>query len=327
MDIQENIRIIINISMDLCKLIILHFTFHWDFLIVFEKINDDYINELICYDMKSKYKIVKNNNIWKYNPSTSYCIHKTINDCLIYRIGGWNNKEVPNIEYSLKHDIHIELPLSQTVRYGSSTIFNTLNGLITIGGYDSNNNNGLSTVEIMNDKKQWKYLKSMNIERTSCSSTTFENKIFVFGGYELNSNEMYSFDNNTINTNNNKWINLTNMKNNRFVNGIKYYQIKNQIILIGGNHDENIKSFEMFDIIKNKFIEYPCTLELHRWKPGIVIENNNLIYIIGDEMFNSYGVIEYFDIRDNKWFIIDKLDTILEFGNEIRWSQCVLNFI
>ena len=126
---------------------------------------------------------------------TSYCIHKTINDCLIYRIGGRDNKVVPNIEYSLKHDNHIELPLSQTVRYNSSTIFNTLNGLITIGGCD-NNNSTLSTVEIMNDKKQWKYLKSMNIVRDDCSSTTFENKIFVFGGNDLKSNEMYSFENN-----------------------------------------------------------------------------------------------------------------------------------
>ena len=141
------------ISMDLCKLIILHFTFHFDFLIVFEKEDDDYVNELICYDMKSKYKIVKNNNIWKYNLGTSYCIHKTINDCLIYRIGGRNNKQVPNIEYSLKHDNHIELPLSQTVRYGLSTIFNPLYELITIGGRDNNNNNILSTVEIMNNNK------------------------------------------------------------------------------------------------------------------------------------------------------------------------------
>ena len=80
----------------------------------------------------------------------------------------------------------------------------------------------------------------MNIERYNCSSTTFENKIFVFGGWNLNSNEMYSFDNNTINTNN-KWINLNNMKNNRCSNGIKYYQIKNQIILIGGNHVNHLK--------------------------------------------------------------------------------------
>jgi len=141
---------------------------------------------------------------------------------------------------------------------------------------------------------------------------------------------MCSFDNNnTINTNNNKCINLNNMKNNISSNGIKYYQIKNQIILIGGHYEENHKSFEMFDIIKNEFIEYPCTLEEHRLRPGIVTENNNLIYIIGDDcrLENSCGVIESFDIRDNKWFIIDKLDTILEFGNEKRWAQCVLNFI
>ena len=84
----------------------------------------------------------------------------------------------------------------------------------------------------------------------------------------------------------------------------------------------------MFDIIKNEFIEYPETLEKHRYKPGIVIENNNLIYIIGDNLFEKpYGVIECFDIRVNKWFIIDEFDKILEFGNEKRYAQYVLNFI
>ena len=51
------------IPIDLCKLIMLHFIICFDFLIIFEKENNDEINELICYDMKSKYKIVKNNNI------------------------------------------------------------------------------------------------------------------------------------------------------------------------------------------------------------------------------------------------------------------------
>src|SRR5262249_16458764 len=152
--------------------------------------------------------------------------------------------------------------LSQKLRHSSSTIFNLLYGLITIGGKNNNNYNILSNVEIMNDNKQWKYLKSMNISREDCSSTTFENKIFVFGGFELNSNEMYLFENNNINNinnKNNKWINLKNMKNNRCRNGIKYYKIKNQIILIGGYHIGTCKSFEMFDIIKNEFIQYPST--------------------------------------------------------------------
>ena len=88
------------------------------------------------------------------------------------------------------------------------------------------------------------------------------------------------------------------MKNDKSSNGIKYYKIKNQIILIGGYHYENFKSFEMFDITKNKFIEYPQTLEKHSRKPGIIIENNNLIYIIGDYFsHNSWGMIECFDIR------------------------------
>ena len=104
------------IPIELCNIIILHFAILFDFFIVFEKYWNDFFNEMVCYDMKSKSKIIKNNNIWKYNYGTSFCVHKTMNDCLIYRIGGLNNKTFPNIEYSIKHDIHIELPFSQTMR-------------------------------------------------------------------------------------------------------------------------------------------------------------------------------------------------------------------
>src|SRR5437763_631434 len=70
-------------------------------------------------------------------------------------------------------------------------------------------------VEIMNDKKKWKYLSYMNNGHQDCSTTTIENKLFVFGGYNkndgyLNSNEMYDFNNNN-NNQNIKWTNLINM--------------------------------------------------------------------------------------------------------------------
>jgi len=260
------------IPIELCKIISKHITFYFDFFIIFEKSVNDDVNELVCYDLISKSKIIKNNNLWKRNFGTSYCIYKnkTINDYLIYRIGGENNNIIPNIQYSIKHDIHIELPFSQIIRQYASTQFNTLYGLITIGGCDSNYLE-LSNVEIMNDKKQWKYLESMNESRSRCSSTTFENKLFVFGGWKNKTSEMYSFENNN-------WINLTEMKNQRRLNGIKYFEMNKKIILIGGYNNEVCKSFEMFDIVKNEFIEYPQTFEEHRWRPGISIENNNLIY-------------------------------------------------
>ena len=72
------------ISIDLCH-IILHFItniFELSFFIIFEKRyedKDDYVNELLCYDVKLKTTIIKNNQLWKYNPSISYYVHETKN--------------------------------------------------------------------------------------------------------------------------------------------------------------------------------------------------------------------------------------------------------
>ena len=71
-------------------------------------------------------------------------------------------------------------------------------------------------------------------------------------------------------------------------------------------------------------------LEKHLLYPGIAIENNNLIYVIGDAFVYSNlwgGVVECFDIRDKKWFIIDKLSNILNINNEKTMFQCVFNLI
>jgi len=54
-------------------------------------------------------------------------------------------------------------------------------------------------------------------------------------------------------------------------------------------------------------------LQKHEWKPGIVIENNNSIHVIGDFGYTSnlWGGIECYDIRENKWFFVDELTTLL----------------
>ena len=78
------------ISIDLCHIILDFITniFNLSFIIIFEKYEDkdDYVNELLCYDMKLKTKINKINELWKCNRDTSYCIHETNDDCLIYQI-------------------------------------------------------------------------------------------------------------------------------------------------------------------------------------------------------------------------------------------------
>ena len=81
-------------------------------------------------------------------------------------------------------------------------------------------------------------------------------------------------------------------------------------------------------MMKNKFIEYPNTSQKHTCYPGIVIENNNLIYEIGNEGNFPFGVIECFDIRDKKRFAIDELIKIFDnHHNKKRLFQCVLNCI
>ena len=88
-----------------------------------------------------------------------------------------------------------------------------------------------------------------------------------------------------------KWINLTNIKYKSSSIGIKYFKNKNQIILIGGYNDNEkdntARSFSIFEMMKNKLIEYPPTLHQHSWKPAILIQNNNTIYAIGNNGAND----------------------------------------
>ena len=148
-----------------------------------------------------------------------------------------------------------------------------------------------------------------------------------------------------------KWMNLKNMKYAKQSIGIIYFENKNEIILIGGNaemlymypssrDEETPRSFSMFEIVKNECIEYPKTSQKHSWKPAILIQNNNTIYVIGNNGMNNnrvdhpFGVIECFDIRDKRWFEIDELNKIFNSFNSFnstnndnkkRWFQCVLN--
>ena len=82
----------------------------------------------------------------------------------------------------------------------------------------------------------------------------------------------------------------------------------------------------MYDINKDECVNYPNTLHDHGWKPGIVIENNNCIYVIGDGGYqtNRWGVIECYDIRVNKWILIDELNNELKIDKQNRYFQWVL---
>src|SRR5689334_14809953 len=95
------------IAIELCNLIILFYKNHFncDFIIIFEKYkdNDEYLNEMFGYDMELKTKIIKNNELWKYNFGAAYCVHETKNDYLVFRVGGKKNKETPNVEYSINN--------------------------------------------------------------------------------------------------------------------------------------------------------------------------------------------------------------------------------
>src|SRR5689334_638529 len=108
------------IPIELCNIIILYYKNHFncDFIIIFEKYaNDsDYLNECFCYDLKSRTKIINNNQLWQFNDDTSYCVYEIENDYLIFRVGGAHNKYVPNVKYSMKNEKYDKLPLTQTKR-------------------------------------------------------------------------------------------------------------------------------------------------------------------------------------------------------------------
>jgi len=340
------------------------------FVVIFEKNQFTDCNALLCCDINLKSNTFKNNEVWQSNPDASYCIYEkqSTQDCIVYRVGGQSNKSVPNIEYSMSTDSYNVLPSTQIKRWGLSVVYNENHGLVVSGGYSIEQRQHLSTVEIFSNKhnnteKKWKYLPSMNKKHHHCSSITIENKLFVFGGYNddesfLSSNEMYDFNNiNNVDKNNNtimksifsrftekndlKWKNIARMKYGKKLSGVKYFKNTNQIFLIGGiNSDKTIdtnisKTFFVYDVSKNEFIEFPNTLEEHQWKPGIIIDNNDhtLIYAVGNNgtLKNSWGIVECYDTRAKKWFYVSELNKILNNNNDCKdnekknWFQSVSN--
>jgi len=174
----------------------------------------------------------------------------------------------------------------------------------------------------------------MNNKREHGSSVTIQNKVFVCGGYDdqikhLKSIEMYDLENDVYDGNNNGWTHLLDMKYGVFGSGIKNFQNKNQILLIGGedNNDNSHKLFFTYDIHKNQCIQNPDTLQSHSFKPGIVIENHDLIYVVGDRgyRYSGWGVVEYYDIRSNKWFFLENLNKLLNLDTDNRLFQCILH--
>jgi len=222
--------------------------------------------------------------------------------------------------------------------------------LITVGGTNYKTYQNLSEVEILKMKKkknddnnsnnnddriQWAFLPSMNKKREHCSSVVIQHKLFACGGQNnenkhLTSIEMYDLENDNINEENNrcKWNHLSDMKYGVYASGIKSFQSKNQIILIGGQDNEkNNKLFVTYDISKNQSIQNQNTSYIHSWKPGIVIENHDVIYVIGDRgyKYDGWGAVEYYDIRQNKWFFVDHLNNLLQMDTQNRLFQCLLH--
>jgi len=58
----------------------------------------------------------------------------------------------------------------------------------------------------------------------------------------------------------------------------------------------------LYNIFKNEFIIFPNTLESHEYNPSIVVQDNNVIYVIsgqnGSTVFNTHEA--YFPLN-NSW--------------------------
>src|SRR5437588_719637 len=88
--------------------------------------------------------------------------------------------------------------------------------------------------------------------------------------------------------------------------------------------------YKYFEIKKNEIIIYSKSVQKHERIPSIIIQNNNVIYAIGNdrEFLNSFGAIEYFIIRDTWLFEIDKFNKIFNLNdNKKIYFRCVLNTI
>jgi len=213
--------------------------------------------------------------------------------------------------------------------------------LIIAGGFIHDvhhlNDEWLSSVEIYDpDANEWKYMKSMNDPREECGLISFPNQnndnalMMACGGFNWNSSslktsEIYSYEKN-------EWNSVCKMKYDKKSHGIQYWADRNNIITIGG-HGLNVnKSVEMFDFFQNEWHELRSTLFEHEHNPGIVVIDN-IVYVVGNDGQNNnidkqtFGVLEYYDIRINKWYKVDELTNMFHFSSidcQKRLSQGIL---
>lgn len=239
---------------------------------------------------------------------SEHCISKVNDDIILYSIALIYSDL--NYKYSFKNNTIKILPHLSSMRINFSTVFNEKYDIMIVGGdIFGSNNNGSSIIEILEDSK-WMYLKNMKDNHTLCSTICINDKLFVFSGLNAKTNEMYSFTEN-------KWSSIEEFKRNRYEIGLSYFKNYDSIILISGCEEQYSNNFCMFNMSKNKFIEYPDLFGVYLNRPIILVENNQLINVIinnnliyclncnccDDGCIRSYknNVIQVFDLRSNKW--------------------------
>ena len=118
--------------------------------------------------------------------------------------------------------------------------------------------------------------------------------------------------------NTNEWKYIENMNKERSGLSVQKWKEKNNnIICVGGYNDGYpLNVVEEYDFLKQKWIELPNTIDVHR-SCGIYILNQ-IIYVFGSGYHSkrdNFGIFEKYDTRERekKWIKIDELSKLFNF--------------
>ncbi|XP_049771594.1 kelch-like protein 10 [Schistocerca cancellata] len=222
---------------------------------------------------------------------------------LIYLIGGHDGREYFNSVKCYDPEKH-EWSDRACMYHARSYVSVCIAGdkIYAIGGNDGRNR--LNSVERYDPSlNQWTMLHDMQCARSDAGAATLNDKIYVAGGFNgtevLDSVEIYDPETDS-------WTFIQELGVSR--SGLKLIANKGCLYALGGFSGwHRLESAEMLDPEKSLGWSEICPMHYARSNFGAVVLDNRIYAIGGYDGFTTIPYVERYDIRDNRWDVVEKM--------------------
>ncbi|XP_046991984.1 kelch-like protein 10 [Schistocerca americana] len=230
---------------------------------------------------------------------------------LIYLIGGHDGREYFNSvkcydpekhEWSDRACMYHARSYVSVCIAGQSKELDCGDKIYAIGGNDGRNR--LNSVERYDPSlNQWTMLHDMQCARSDAGAATLNDKIYVAGGFNgtevLDSVEIYDPETDS-------WTFIQELGVSR--SGLKLIANKGCLYALGGFSGwHRLESAEMLDPEKSLGWSEICPMHYARSNFGAVVLDNRIYAIGGYDGFTTIPYVERYDIRDNRWDVVEKM--------------------